>query len=67
MKALAFAAAAVGAALVLAGCHSKKSEPVPGPQSQTATIPVVGPVAQRLVQGTHQRGAFAWKRAKWTG
>jgi len=29
--------------------------------------PSVGPVAQRLVQGTHRSGAFAWKHAKWTG
>jgi len=29
--------------------------------------PSVGPVAQRLVQGTHRNGAFARKRAKWTG
>src|ERR1700674_265400 len=32
-----------------------------------ATIAAVGPVAQRLVQGTHRQGAFARKRAKWTG
>src|ERR1700719_108486 len=31
------------------------------------TIAAVGPVAQRLVQGTHRQGAFARKRAKWTG
>ena len=39
----------------------------PAPTAIAATIPAVGPVAQRLVQGTHRHGAFARKRAKWTG
>jgi hypothetical protein len=70
MRSLLVTAAVAGAALALGGCHNKP-EPVPGPQSAHALLSYnpspFGPVAQRLVQGTHQYGAFAWKRAKWTG
>jgi hypothetical protein len=38
MRALPIAAAVASAALMLTGCHGKRTEPVPGPQSQTATI-----------------------------
>ena len=71
MRAHPIVPAAVALALLLGGCHSRRSEPLPGPQSApahtAATILAVGPVAQRLVQGTHRCGAFAWKHAKWTG
>jgi uncharacterized lipoprotein YbaY len=73
MKSLLITATVAAAALLLPGCQHKQPEPVPGPQSaamQEAWLlqsPPVGPVAQRLVQGTHRCGAFARKRAKWTG
>jgi hypothetical protein len=38
MRALTIAAVVISAALVLSGCHGNKSQPVPGPQSRTATI-----------------------------
>jgi hypothetical protein len=43
MRALLITAAAVGAAIMLAGCPHKRSQPVPGPQSaptRTATVAV---------------------------
>ena len=79
MRSLLITVALAVTATMLAGCRNKKPEPVPSPQSalvqrttaarsaHTATIAALGPVAQRLVQGTHRRGAFAWKHAKWTG
>jgi nitrous oxide reductase accessory protein NosL len=79
MRALLITAAAVSATLMLAGCRNRGPEPLPGPRSAAALrasdaavrrllqSQPVGPVAQRLVQGTHRQGAFAWKRAKWTG
>jgi hypothetical protein len=43
MRALPIAAAVVAVALLLGGCHSKKSEPLPGPQStmQRTTLDAV--------------------------
>ena len=66
------ALAVCAAFLAIAGCKSRKHEPLPGPQvplaSAASAIPAVsgrssaqlvqfaevGPVAQRLVQGTHR-------------
>ena len=57
MKRLCVLVGVLAAILAVEGC--KKREPKPAPQVETTrvaadTIPPVGPVAQRLVQGTHQ-------------
>jgi uncharacterized protein YcfL len=56
MRALPITAAAVAVALMLSGCHSKRSEPVPGPQSalmqRTATTDTVG--------GDDIRAVWSW-------
>jgi hypothetical protein len=48
MRALLITAAAVGAAIMLAGCPHKRSEPVPGPQSAPART-ATGAPAQHSV------------------